>query len=70
MIFTMMLTLDELDYATIQKEIAHYQARSRAIDPKGPTILPDGDSCLAGAIIAESIRSLNEYREINDRRRT
>lgn len=61
---TMTLTLDEADYATIQKEIAHYQKGSRAIDPTGPTIVPDGDSCLAGAIIAECCRDLDEYRQL------
>jgi hypothetical protein len=76
---TMTLTLDELDYATIQREIAHRQVRSRwpvgnespgLIDPDGPpksgTILPDGESCLAGAILAECVRDLDEYRTLWD----
>ena len=58
----MTLELDDLDYATIQKEIAYRQARSRLIDPQGPTIIPDGESCLAGALIAECIRDLTDYR--------
>jgi hypothetical protein len=61
---TLTLILDELDHITIQKEIAHRQARSRAIDPDGPTILPDGDSNLAGAIVAEIVRDLWEYRAL------
>ena len=58
----MTLELDNLDYATIQWEIAYRQARSRLIDPKGPTLVPDGESCLAGALIAECIRDLTDYR--------
>lgn len=61
---TMTLTLDELDFDTIQKEIARYQAGSRRIDPTGPTILPDGESCLAGAILAEVCRDIAEYRAL------
>jgi hypothetical protein len=58
----MTLELDVLDYATIQKEIAYRQARSRLIDPQGPTLVPGGESCLAGALIAEAIRDLIDYR--------
>jgi hypothetical protein len=40
------------------------------IDPDGPpksgTILPDGESCLAGAILAECVRDLDEYRTLWD----
>jgi hypothetical protein len=61
----MTLTLDELDYATIQREIAHRQARSRAIGDDR-TILPDGESCLAGAVLAECVRDLDEYRALWD----
>ncbi len=60
----MTLELDQLDFDTIQNEIAQRQSRSRRIDPDGPTILPDGESCLAGAVIAEVIRDLNEYRDL------
>lgn len=60
----MILELDELDYNAVQGEIAAYQARSKAICPDEPTMVPDGDSNLAGAIVAESIRSLNEYRDL------
>lgn len=65
----MKLTLDELDYTVIQEEIAYRQARSRLIDPNGPTILPDGESCLVGAILAEVVRDLREYRNIFESRR-
>lgn len=63
---TMSLVLDDDDFDTIQGEITHRQVRSRAIAPTSPTILPDGDSNLAGALIAEVIRDLNEYRAIYD----
>lgn len=62
----MTLELDELDYDTIQQEITHRQARSRAIAPNSPTILPDGDSNLAGSIFAECCRDLIEYRDLYD----
>jgi hypothetical protein len=58
------LVLDDLDYDVIQKEITDYQVHCRRIAPAGPTILPDGESNLAGAIIAECVRSLNEYRKM------
>ncbi len=58
------LECDDLDYDAIQKEIALRQARSRAIAPNSPTILPDGDSNLAGAIVAEMCRDLNDYRDL------
>lgn len=63
---TMTLTLDELDYASIQKEIAERQKLARAIDGGKTTreLLPDGDSCLAGSIIAECMRDLAEYRAL------
>ena len=73
------LTLDEPDYATIQAEIARRQlvrwpdgnASPGLIDPNGPaksgTIMPDGDSCLAGTLIAEMVRDLDEYRGLPDR---
>lgn len=64
MIRKMELLLDDLDFDTIQAEIAHRQARSRLIAPNSPTILPDGESNLAGAIIAECVRDLAEYRTL------
>lgn len=62
----MTLELDEIDYDTIQKEIAHRQARSRVIAPNRPTILPDSGSNLAGAIFAECCMDLIEYRDRYD----
>jgi hypothetical protein len=55
---TLVLNLDEEDYATIQQEIAMRQAQDRN--------LPDGDSNLAGAMLAECIRDLEEYRALYD----
>jgi hypothetical protein len=54
------LELDELDYDTIQGEFARQQ---QFRDDYG-TILPDGESNLAGAMIAEAIRNCEEYRSI------
>lgn len=56
-----LLKLDEDDWDTIQSELAHRQARCRDADG---VILPEGDSNLPGAIIAECIRDLNEYRQL------
>lgn len=63
------LECDDLDYACIQQEIAHRQARSRAIAPGSPTILPEGESNLAGSIVAEMVRDLREYRDLMERGR-
>ena len=59
------LILDELDWDVIQNEMARSQA---CRDEDGP-ILPDGESNLPGAILAEAIRSLNEYRSMYDAER-
>lgn len=56
----LLLTLDEDDWNTIQNEIARQQTFR---DDDGP-ILPDGDSNMPGAMIAEAIRNLEEYRAI------
>lgn len=56
------LVLDEEDDQTIQSEIARRQAASRRIDPASPTILPSGQSNLIGAIFAECVRDLEDYR--------
>lgn len=65
---TMTFTVDELDYATIQKEIARRQSGTRMTDPNDPSrtvpCLPDGDSDMIGAMIAEIIRDLNDYRDL------
>jgi hypothetical protein len=57
----MILELDEADYATIQQEIARRQVR-------GDTeTLPDFDpdhQNIAGAMIAETIRDLDDYRDL------
>lgn len=65
---TMTLILDDLDFDTIQSEITRHQVLSRRLDPNGPTNIPDGDSCLAGSIIAMIIRDLDEYRAMFDSR--
>lgn len=62
---TMTLTLDEDDWNTIQDEISLRQVRSRKLSPDGSHCVPDGESCLAGAIIAEAIRDLDEYRSMH-----
>lgn len=59
---SILLLLDELDYDTIQNELARRQA-VRFPDGTGP-IVPDGDSNLAGAMLAEAIRDIDEYRSI------
>lgn len=59
---TILLLCDELDYDTIQNELAKRQA-CRWPDGSGP-IVPDGDSNLQGVMIAESIRDLDEYRSM------
>jgi len=63
----MTLELDELDYETIQTEITKRQLQTRW--PDGGTVVPDGNSCLAGALIAEMIRDLDEYRALYARSR-
>jgi hypothetical protein len=52
------LTLDEADWNAVQAEFARRQAFR---DKQGNT-LPDGDSNLAGAMVAEVVRDLDEYR--------
>lgn len=56
------LELDNEDFDSIQGFLADYQRTSRKIAPNKPTILPDGDSNLAGAIMAECVRELLELR--------
>lgn len=57
------LLLDDEDFDVIEAEITRRQVASRSIDPTGPTLLPEGESNLAGACLAESIRELVEWRE-------
>lgn len=54
------LELDEIDWDAIQNEFSKRQSRR---DANG-AILPDTGSNRAGAMIAEMIRDLNEYREL------
>jgi hypothetical protein len=56
---TIILELDEDDWDTIQREFVRQQS---CRDEHGP-LLPDGTSNLAGAMVAEAIRDLEEYRE-------
>jgi hypothetical protein len=61
------LLLDDDDFDTIEAEIARYQARNRWHDDEGGTLLPEGESNLPGAILAELLRELGECREIRDK---
>lgn len=61
---TITLECDELDAATINAAIADWQVRTRWAS--GSVMLPDGEGNLAGRIVAELIRGLNEYREMYD----
>jgi len=63
------LELDDEDWDTIQGYIADFQAASAKISAMSGasgngTILPEGDSNLAGAIMAECVRDLLEYRQL------
>lgn len=60
----LVLLLDEADYDTIQAELARRQQRSRWQDAAGGVILPEGESNLAGALLAEAVRDLDEYRSL------
>lgn len=57
---TIVLELDQEDFDTIQEEFARHQL---CRDEHG-VCLPDGTSNLAGAMVAESIRNLEEYRAV------
>lgn len=52
---TIVLELDDDDAAAIQGELAKHPNRDN---------LPDGDSNLPGAVLAEAVRSLEEYRDL------
>ena len=54
------LECDDADYDTIQAEFA----RQQQFRDKDGTLLPDGDSNLSGAMVAEAIRNLEEYRQL------
>ncbi len=62
---TITLECDEDDWDAIQSELALRQARR---DEHG-IMLPDGDSNLTAAIIAECVRDLNDYRNLFDAER-
>ncbi|HYE70359.1 MAG TPA: hypothetical protein VD932_02425 [Aquabacterium sp.] len=66
---TMTLILDDADYATIQEEITLRQTRARKLGTDTYGLLPDGESNLAGAILAECVRDLRDYRDLMDKRR-
>ncbi len=57
---TITLELDEDDWDSIQGEIARRQVNR---DKDGP-LLPDGESNMVGAMLAEAVRDLQEYRAI------
>lgn len=59
---TITLECDDLDFDTIQAEIAKRQLRR---DEHG-TIIPDGESNLPAAIIAEVVRDIDDYRILFD----
>lgn len=68
------LELDDDDWQTVQDYIADFQAASAKISAMSGnggsgTILPEGDSNLAGAIMAECVRDLLEYRQLFDAQR-
>lgn len=53
------LDCDDDDFDAIQREFAIRQLRRR----DGQTCLPDGESNLAGAMVAEMCRDLADYRD-------
>ena len=55
------LECDEEDWDTIQTEFARMQS---VRDDKGMYSIPEGDSNLAGAMVAELIRGIIEYRNM------
>ena len=60
---TILLELDEDDWNTIQNEFA----RQQSFRDQDRPMLPDGESNLSGAMVAEAFRNLEEYREIWER---
>jgi hypothetical protein len=66
---TIILEVDENDYDIIQKYFSDFQmssAKIHALSGKGETgsILPKGESNLAGVLVAECVRSLFEYLDL------
>lgn len=58
----LILELDEADWETVQSFVADYQAKNHHRD--GGTIVPEGESNLVGAIVAEAVRNMLEYRQM------
>ena len=57
------LTLDADDDRSINEAIATYQATHRWKDEQGGVLLPEGESCIAGAILGEICRDwLDQWR--------
>lgn len=50
------LHLDPDDERDLNAAISHYQATRRWKDEQGGVILPEGESCVAGAILGELCR--------------
>ena len=58
------LELDDDDYATIMAEV---ELRRFQDAENGESTMPDGDSDEIGAVIAEAIRDIDDYRAMYDR---
>ena len=58
----MELLLDDDDFNAIQRELAHRQVRHRVGGGEADTLLPEGESNIAGGLLAECIRDLDDYR--------
>lgn len=58
----MELLLDDDDFDAIQAEITLRQVRDHRA--YGETLLPEGESNLSGALLAEVVRDLNDYRDL------
>lgn len=61
---TVTMDMDEFDFKTLLEETKEREKRSKALG-LAETLLPDGDSDETGAIVAECIRDLNEYRQLS-----
>jgi len=64
---TMTLILDDADYATIQEEITLRQMRARKLGTDTYGLLPGWR--VEGAILAECVRDLRDYRDLMHKRR-
>jgi hypothetical protein len=61
---TLTLVLDDDDERAVQAAMAERQRSSRWDDSDGGVLLPEGDSDLPGAIIAEICRAYVDYRRL------